>query len=306
MILLFGIPSEPPVAMAQERLAELGERFLMLNQRDVEATDLHCRVADGQVEGWLRAPGMRIRLEEITSVYARPMDDRLLPELDGEAPLSPRRLRSRRLHDAMVAWLDVTPARVVNRFREMGSNGSKAYQAQLVQGLGFAVPETLVTNDPALVLEFRSRHSRVVYKSVSATRSIVHELGDGELDRLDAIRACPVQFQEYVPGFDVRVHVVGDEAIATRVDSPAIDYRYAEHAPSGTRLAPFELPADVADRCRLLSDRLGLAFSGIDLRFTPDGDVVCFEVNPSPAYSYYEAQTGQPISLALARYLAAG
>jgi hypothetical protein len=34
--------------------------------------------------------------------------------------------------------------------------------------------------------------------------------------------------------------------------------------------------------------------------------VYCFEVNPSPAYSYYESHTGQPISAALARYLVAG
>jgi len=31
-----------------------------------------------------------------------------------------------------------------------------------------------------------------------------------------------------------------------------------------------------------------------------------FEVNPSPAYSYYEANTEQPIAASLARYLAAG
>ena len=305
MIVLFGIPSEPPVAMARDRLAESGKPFHMLNQRDVDAIDIQCIVADGRVEGRLRAPGVQIGLDDVTAVYARPMDDRFLPELDGEPPDSPRRLRSRRLHDAIVAWLDVTPARVVNRFRDMGSNGSKPYQAQLVQRFGFMVPETLVTNDPALVAGFRRRHGRVVYKSVSATRSVVHELGAADLERLDAIRACPVQFQEYVPGFDVRVHVVGDDVIATRVDSPAVDYRYAEHGQDGTRLTPFDLPADLADRCRTLTAGLGLAFSGIDLRFTPGGDVVCFEVNPSPAYSYYEYETGQPISLALARYLAA-
>jgi glutathione synthase/RimK-type ligase-like ATP-grasp enzyme len=49
---------------------------------------------------------------------------------------------------------------------------------------------------------------------------------------------------------------------------------------------------------------LGLAFSGIDLRIAPDRSVYCFEVNPSPVYSYYESHTGQAISLALARYVA--
>jgi hypothetical protein len=31
--------------------------------------------------------------------------------------------------------------------------------------------------------------------------------------------------------------------------------------------------------------------------------VYCFEVNPSPAFSHYESQTGQPISRAVADYL---
>ena len=124
-----------------------------------------------------------------------------------------------------------------------------------------------------------------------------------ELDRLDAVRACPVQFQAYVPGFDVRVHTVGDEVFATRIDSPGTDYRYAAHDDDGTRLEPYDLPDDLARRCCQLAAGLGLAFTGIDLRITPDGDVYCFEVNPSPAYSYYEAHTDQPIASAVARYL---
>jgi hypothetical protein len=36
------------------------------------------------------------------------------------------------------------------------------------------------------------------------------------------------------------------------------------------------------------------ATRGIDLKVTPDDEVCCFEVNPSPAFSYYEGSTGQP------------
>jgi D-alanine-D-alanine ligase-like ATP-grasp enzyme len=49
---------------------------------------------------------------------------------------------------------------------------------------------------------------------------------------------------------------------------------------------------------------LELAFAGIDLKITPEGEIFCFEVNPSPGYTYYENHTGQPIAMALARYLA--
>ena len=41
------------------------------------------------------------------------------------------------------------------------------------------------------------------------------------------------------------------------------------------------------------------------LKITPDNQVYCFEVNPSPGFSYFEAHTEQPIANAVARYLAA-
>jgi glutathione synthase/RimK-type ligase-like ATP-grasp enzyme len=166
------------------------------------------------------------------------------------------------------------------------------------------VPETLVTNDAARVRAFHARHDRVVFKSISGIRSIVAEVTDADLERLDAVQGCPVQFQAYVPGFDVRVHTVGATAWATRIDSPGTDYRYAAHDGEGTRLEPFDIDDELAQRCCRLAAGLGLDFAGIDLRVTPDGGVVCFEVNPSPAYSYYEAHTDQPISLSVARYLA--
>ncbi len=306
MILVCGIPTEPPIARVLHELERLGAPTVVFNQRQFESCRLAWAVADRRVSGWLGVDGHAYDLESFTGVYARLMDDRLLPELDGEPDESPRRRRCRQLHDQLVAWMDVAPARVVNRVRTMGSNGSKPYQAQLIRRHGFRVPETLVTNDAALVRQFCTRHGRAVYKSISGIRSIVAEVTAAELDRLDAVRACPVQFQAFVPGFDVRVHTVGDEVFATRIDSPGTDYRYAAHDGDGTRLEPYDIPDALARRCCQLAAALGLPFTGIDLRITPDGDVYCFEANPSPAYSYYEAHTDQPIASAVARYLTGG
>lgn len=306
MILLAGIPSEPPLAMLRDRLAERGAPVVMLNQRTVADARICWSAVAGRIDGELWIDGSVHPLSGFDAIYARLMDDRMLPELDGEPPNSPVRRDSRRFHDLLVRWIDVAPGRVVNRFREMGSNGSKPYQAQLIRRAGLHVPTTLVTNDPARLEAFRRAHGRVVFKSISGIRSIVTELSpDDELDELraDALRACPVQFQAYVPGFDLRVHVIGRETIATRVDSTGTDYRYAARDGLETELRPWTLEPDLAATCVELSAALGLAFSGIDLRITPDGAVYCFEVNPSPAYSYYEANAGQPISAALAGYL---
>jgi hypothetical protein len=299
VILLCGIPSEPPLARVREELERRGATVVVFDQRRSADAGIAYEIDGGRVTGTLRLGGERHRLESIRGVYTRVMDDRLLPELRGEPAGSPVRRRTRRLHDLFGQWLEIAPARVVNRAGPQGSNGSKPYQAQLIRGAGFDVPETLITNEPALVREFVARHGRVVYKSMSGIRSIVRLVRPADLDRLELIRWCPVQFQAWVPGVDVRAHVVGDEVLATAVHSAAEDYRYG----GADRVEAVELDGGLVDRCVALAAALELPFAGIDLRLAPSGEAVCLEVNPSPAFTYYESQTGQPIAQAVARYL---
>ena len=135
-------------------------------------------------------------------------------------------------------------------------------------------------------------------------RSIVQVLENGDLDRLDRIRWCPVQFQQFIEGTNLRVHVIGTSIFSSIVNSDVTDYRYAHQQGSDAELKAVTLPHEFEQRCVELSRSLGLEFSGIDFKITPSKDAFCFEVNPSPAYSYYEANTGQPIARAVARYLA--
>jgi glutathione synthase/RimK-type ligase-like ATP-grasp enzyme len=193
---------------------------------------------------------------------------------------------------------------VANRVSFTLSNFSKPYQMQTIRAAGFAVPDTLVTNDPDAVRRFRARHRKVIYKSASSVRSIVRLLDDAALRKLDAIRTLPTQFQAFIGGDNVRVHVVGTRTFAARIVSDAVDYRYAGRDGLDVDMIPFDLPDDVAGRCIDLARRLGLPFCGIDFKVSPGGEYVCFEVNPSPAYSYYQEVTGAPISDALVRYLA--
>jgi hypothetical protein len=317
MILLCGIPSEPPLAMVREQLQKLGVPTVVFNQRRFADTRLEFEIATQhrqttpEVTGRLYLQGRSYRLEHIRGVYNRMMDDRFLPELEEEPEGSPKRLYCRTLHDALIRWAELAPGRVVNRVAPMGSNFSKPYQAQLIRREGFLVPETLITNEPELVREFQREFGRVIYKSISGVRSIVQTLDEADMARLEDIRWCPVQFQAYVPGVDVRVHVVDEQAFATRANSAATDYRYAARqvkdesgAGVATELEAIDLSPALTDRCVGLARALGMAFVGIDLKITPDDRVYCFEVNPSPAYSYYEAHTGQPIANALARCLA--
>lgn len=303
-VLLLGIPSEPPLAMAAAALHRLGAPYLLLDQRAYDKTHICLAVTDGTVSGVLDHEGELVELEVFGGVYTRLMDHTLLPELRDAPPDDARRQHADRLHEALETWSEIMPGRVVNRSAAMSSNASKPYQAQLI-ARHLPVPATLVTTALDEVQAFQAEHRRVVYKSISGSRSVVQELTDADLQRLDLLRWCPVQFQNYIDGLDVRVHTLADgQVFATAVTSDAVDYRYAQHNAGEARLAPYPIPDELATTCLDLAADLALDFAGIDLRITPDGQVYCFEVNPSPAYSYYEIGAGQPISTGLAHYLA--
>jgi glutathione synthase/RimK-type ligase-like ATP-grasp enzyme len=206
----------------------------------------------------------------------------------------------------MLCWSELTSARIVNRPSAMASNQSKPHQLALIHAQGFQVPETLVTTDAAEVEAFWEKHDEIIYKSMSGVRSIVSRLTPEHRARFGDLAHSPVQFQQWVPGHDARVHVAGEEVFACNIDSSAIDYRYPRSEEEAPRIAPCCLPAELGDRCRRLAASLGLDLAGIDLRRTPEGEWYCFEVNPSPAFTFYAEATGQPIDDAVARLLADG
>lgn len=309
MILFAGIPSEPPLARAIAAAARAGAAHAVFNQRDSHVAPLEIEFGPGGPAGRIGLRDRTLELAAVRGVYTRLTDAQTLPELRR----STRRMLDRHAADragsavlALDEWFECSAARIANRSSASASNQSKPFQALAIAACGLAIPETLVTNDPEEAAAFRARHGEVVFKSTSAVRSIVRRLDDAALARLGRIRALPTQFQERIQGVDVRVHVAGQAVFATRIESEAVDYRYAGRDGLEARLEAAGLPDEIAGRCVALSEALGLPFCGIDLRHAEDGRWVCFEANPSPAYSYYEDATGQPIAAALVAWLAAG
>jgi glutathione synthase/RimK-type ligase-like ATP-grasp enzyme len=287
VILLWGLPGDEPFDVVCDALGRLGADVRLLDQRDTRGADIRIDPATGGATGSVTVVGGVIDLGEVDAAYIRPQES----SSEGRAADA-----------ALVAWADLTRARLVNRPAAMAANNSKPYQLGLIARLGFDVPDTLVTTDPGEVRRFRRRHGGVIYKSVSGIRSIVSRLDDETLERLADVANGPTQFQQHIAGEDVRVHVVGQELFATRVRSGADDYRYGSDGVT-LELAAVEIPATIADRCRAAARAMGLPVAGIDLRHTPDDRWVCFEVNPSPAFTFYEHATGQPIGAAIARLL---
>jgi hypothetical protein len=299
MILLWGLVQDPPLRLVRDALAWAGTPFLFLNQAYLLETHVEVEYASS-VTGILNVGVREYRVEDLRAMYLRPYDFRNFPHLSHLGAESPQWRHAHALEEALWGLADLADAVVLNRPSTMQSNSSKPFQCRLIEACGFDVPETLITTDASIARCFREQHGDVVYKSISGRRSIVNRLGDEHEGRMANLRWCPTQFQRRVPGVDHRVHVVGDRLFATRVLSDAVDYRYGF-----ARMEPYQLPDDVAARCLLLARTLGLQLAGIDLRRTPEGEWVCFEVNPSPAYSCYEFPDRR-ISLAIAELLMGG
>jgi len=304
MIVFCGVPSERPLQAAIAAAERRGVDYALVSQREAAHIDLMFQGSRAEVVGELRLAGRIVKTGDVRGVYLRMMDPEDLPEVPGaRAAGDPRSLaRARLVHAALNEWLDLADCRVLNRPAAMLSNASKPYQALFIRRHGFAIPETLLTTNPDAARRFAARHQRVIYKSISSVRSVVQELTPQRLADVDLIRHLPTQFQALIPGPNIRVHVIGDRCLATELRSDAVDYRYASRAGATVSARPVTLPEAIARRCLALAMDLELSFAGIDLKRWR-GRYYCLEVNPAPAYTYYQDLTGQPIAEALVGYL---
>ena len=299
VVVLWGLPDDGPIERVYRILQQKNVPTIFINQLDVLEYSIETTFS-GELLGVIHSSSVSLDLQEIHAIYVRPYDLRQLGIFETGNYGNDDWIRAVFFEDTMLLWSEITNARVINRPSSAGSNASKPYQLELIRRAGLKVPKTMLTTDPQRAREFRQTHGRVIYKSISCQRSIVAELGDDFVERINDVIWCPTQFQEYIDGVDYRVHLLEERIFASRICSASSDYRYA----SDTRIEPVTLPEEIIERCFQLAKSLGLLFSGIDLRRTHEGEWYCFEVNSSPGYTYFEDSNEQPISVALAEMLA--
>jgi glutathione synthase/RimK-type ligase-like ATP-grasp enzyme len=278
----------------------------LFNQRQAHLYQLSLKYEQNIFSGILQINGQEYDITQLKGIYIRLMDSHLLPEVQnkvfnyiGEAAAQ----KSALIHQQLMAFIEVSACRILNRPWDMLSNLSKPYQSQLIAAAGFAIPPTCITNSPQVVLDFQKKQGQLIFKSISSVRSIVKELDESRMKTLNRIKYLPTQFQKKLTGTNIRVHVVGDVLFATKVESEIVDYRYAGRENATVNLTPFELPPAIEKKCFNVAERLHLPLCGIDLFHTDKGKYYCFEVNPSPGYSYYQQSTGQDIAPAIVKWL---
>jgi glutathione synthase/RimK-type ligase-like ATP-grasp enzyme len=241
--------------------------------------------------------------------FARPFDTvwyRRQPVTVPSAELNPADVKFVRAETARFLYSAIASIEArswVNAPEAARRADDKMHQLRVARSLGFAIPETLVSNSPEAVRAFHLRHGgQVVYKAfvpmswkdgegvVSHTHTQM--LPPASDLRDDEIALCPGIYQEAVAKrHELRVTVFGDEVhtllIESQKDRPTSDWRIDVNL---GRIAcrSHRLDEATAERCRRLCRELGLAFGAIDLIVAPSGEAVFIEVNEAGNFLFYD------------------
>lgn len=295
--MLWGDFDDRPLEYVYKRLMDESDAELVIvDQNKINEVNFDYKVGR-EISGSIQVANHCYSLSEISAVYLRPYAVSS-QEQECTSESYKKELQNHRLllEQVFISWLEMTPALVINKYSAMASNCSKPFQAQLIKNNGFKTPQTIVTTSSDKVSQFINIHGNVIYKSISSVRSIVSRLSPEKMKNISDINWVPTQFQEQVNGSDFRVHVIGSKTISSKINCSADDYRYAHNAGKNMDICACQIPKHVQHKCVQLVKNLGLVIGGVDLRLTPDGEWYCFEVNPSPGFSYYQSYTGQDIA----------
>lgn len=284
--------------------------FVLDTSRFPEQMSLSATFGNGRPDYRLAAAGMPdLPLHDVQSIWwRRPQPMALNPRMSDEAA---RTFAFQECVSALYGVLGCCDALWVNDLQNDAAAEYKPYQLKVAGDVGFRVPKTLVTNDPARVLAFwEEAGGAVVYKAFNQrgmawrpTRVLTRE----DAGLIDHVRYAPVIFQTFVPGVrDIRVTIVGPVALAAEFDIERLDVIDHRVRMADLPCRAHQLPRHVETQVFALMRTFGLEYAGIDLRVTPDGDYVFFEINTAGEFLYVQDRAALPIAEELAALLAQG
>jgi hypothetical protein len=201
-------------------------------------------------------------------------------------------------------------------FRFSLSNPYSVYQAenklyQLIKAVevGFAIPQTLVTNSLLKLTSFLDKYHAVVKPIRSG--QILEEQGTSHIftssiqkKDIEGKDLTPCIFQNRIEkAFELRVTVVKDQIFCFKIDSQADPETALDWRKKPLRPEPYVLSEAISKKCIQLVRALGLSFGAIDLIVTTDDQIIFLEINPNGQWAWLELETGIPISSAIINYL---
>lgn len=290
-------------------IAELNERGAHVARMDPGAdfpdrASLTARYGTSGAGGFLATTSRRVDLGEVRAVYYR----RPTPHSPDNALSEVERFTAAQWRYGLGGVLASLPCQYVNHPWRILAAEHKPLQLTVARRVGFAIPDTVITNRLNDARTFTALHARVVYKPLRLTTLTA----SGEpatiwatpvdADRLDESVAVTAHlFQEQVDKVaDLRVTVAGRRVFCVRITSPHLDWRRDYNQITYELVTP---PTRLVDSAHAYLDALGLKFGAFDFAEARDGTPIFLECNPNGQWAWLEEETGAPVAAAIADLL---
>lgn len=186
----------------------------------------------------------------------------------------------------------------------------KITQLGVAQQLGFVVPPTMISNNPADIEDFYEKcNKNIVVKPIKmglvgdGVVVFTNKITPAAFENIESAALVPAIYQANISKkYDIRITIVGDKVFPIEIHSQtfedaSIDWRHSQHVNIPHKV--HSLPESLAKRCLKLVKVLGLEFGAIDMILTPDGDYYFLEINPNGQWAWIEKRTGLRIAEAI-------
>jgi hypothetical protein len=312
VILVLTQPEDEPAQVVIDKLRSTGNDVEVFDPATFpESTSITIPVESGSAT--LHVDGRTLNLEEVSCAWVRrPGNPRLNHKSRGSGfdqfvTAECARLLNDLWQLLECVWVPARPA-------ALSAADLRINQLRLAKSIGFAIPSTVVTNEPDSLFTFwQANEGAIVSKlcaqelDYSSFMRYTEPVTWTDVTAADSLRFAPAMLQAAVPKLlEVRVTVVGSAVHAVEIHSQdslrtSLDWRHYDYMRTDHRI--HELPRVVAHRCRQLVVELGLTFGAIDLILTPAGEYIFLELNPNGQWYWLEQLTGIPISVSLCQLL---
>ncbi len=300
---------------ADRIVAELGRRGEAVNRFDVADFPRRITVnAELQDEfgwhGWVRTENGQIPLGQVKSIYYRRPTSFIFPDDVVGSDLAFAAAEARRGFGGLLFSL---PTRWVNHPGRVADAEFKPAQLHAAAGCGLTTPRTLLTSDPDQARIFcQTAKEGIVYKPLSAANIVsgdevqlvfTSRISAADIDDVDLSLTMNL-LQEWVPKrYDARITVVGQNlfgvAIHTASPDAYVDWR-TDYASLSYEL--IDLPTCVSNGISAYMKHFDLLYGAFDFAVTDD-HWYFLECNANGQFGWIEAETGLPITAAMADLL---
>jgi ATP-grasp ribosomal peptide maturase len=259
----------------------------------------------GRWTGPITTPGRQFDLTDVRSVYWRRPTPSTFPGLDEEAA----EFAKVQAREGFGGVLSALPnARYVNHPHRNWAAEYKPTQLSVAAELGFDVPPTLITADPAAARAFADKHAPIIYKPLRVTAL----MRDGRPQAIWTQRVEPDELDDSIAGTahlfqaevaekvaDLRVTVVGDEVFCVRIESSVerLDWRSDYETLSYKVVEP---SGKMVEQMQYYLKRFGLMFGCFDFAVDSSDVPYFLECNPNGQWAWMEPPTGLPMTAAFA------